>query len=287
MSWLLDPLAYPFMRSGLLEVALLAVMAGVVGPFVVHRNLTFFAHALAHTIFPALVLAAALRLNPALGAALGAAVTVALVFGLRRASAAVHDDSAVGITFIGLFALGVVLVGLLRVRTPDVAAAVTGNLLGIGPTELLASGALLLALLATVAVLFRPLVLGTFDPTAARALGLPVAARELVVRAMVAGTKIVGGGLVGVVLTGGGRVPPAAPARLWGGPLRRTMLVGAGVALLAGVIGLYVAYYVPIAPAAVLVLALGGCFGVSLLATRVLRPLLMAAPATAWTPTAT
>ncbi|MBI4492905.1 MAG: metal ABC transporter permease [Chloroflexi bacterium] len=262
---LVDPLAYPFMVNGLLETALLAVAAGLVGPFVVHRNLTFFAHALAHTVFPALVLAAVLRASPTLGAALGALVTVAAVFGLRRASPEVRDDSAVGITFIGLFALGVVLVGLLRVRSANVAAAVTGNLLGVGPAELATSALLVLALLAAFALLHRPLVLSTFDPLAARALGLPVALLDLVLLAMVAGTAIVGVGAVGVILPVAVLVTPAATAQFWGGPLGRTMLVAALAAGVAGVAGLYIAYYLPVAPAAVLVLALGACFAASAL----------------------
>jgi manganese/iron transport system permease protein len=234
-----------------------------VGPFVVHRNLTFFAHAITHTIFPALVLAAALQVNLMLGAAVGAAATVVLVFGLRRASPEVRDDSAVGITFIGLFALGVVLVGLLRVRSRDVGAAVTGNLLGVGPTELLTSGLLVLGLLVGITLLYRPLVLTTFDPLAARVLGLPVAAIDLVLLAMVAGTTIVSVSVVGVILTVAVLVTPAAAAHFWGGTLVWTMVAATVVMAVAGTVGLYVAYYAPIAPAAVIVLALAGCFVLS------------------------
>ncbi len=263
LGLLLDPLAYPFMANGLLEVLLLAGAAGLVGPFIVHRNLTFFAHALSHTVFPALVLAAVLRASPVLGAAVGAAITVALVFGLRRASPEVRDDSAVGITFIGLFALGVVLVGLLRVRSRDVAAAVTGNLLGVGATELVTSAVLLVGLLAVLALVGRPLVLSTFDPLAARAVGLPVAALDLLLLAMVAGTAIVGVDVVGVILTVAVLVTPAATAHFWHGPLGWTMAVAGFTSALAGVVGLYAAYYVPVAPAAVIVLALGLAFAFS------------------------
>src|ERR1700730_11652679 len=106
----LNPLRYPFMRTGLLEVLMLGVACGVIGPFVVQRQLTFFGHALSHTIFPALVLAAVLRVNPLLAASLGAALTVGLVFRLQHRRA-VGQDSAVGTIMVGLFALGVVLVG--------------------------------------------------------------------------------------------------------------------------------------------------------------------------------
>jgi manganese/iron transport system permease protein len=265
MGLLVEPLGYPFMRDGLLAVLLLGVAMAIVGPFVVHRNLTFFAHALAHTVFPALVLAAALRLTPTLGAAAGAALTVLLVLGLRRSSTEVRDDSAVGIVFIGLFALGVVLVGLLRVRARDVGAAVSGNVLGIGPSELLASAGLVVALVITLGLMHRPLILATFDPQAARALGLPLGFLDLVLLGMVAGTTVVSVNVVGVILTVAVLVTPAATASLWGATLGRTMVVAGGVAALAGAVGLYVAYYVPVAPAATIVLVLGGCYTVSAL----------------------
>src|SRR6266513_2166639 len=82
LALLTDPLQYPFVRYGLVEVLLLGLASGLVGVFVVHRQLTFFSHALAHTIFPAVVIAAALKIDLTVGAAVGAALTVALIAGL-------------------------------------------------------------------------------------------------------------------------------------------------------------------------------------------------------------
>src|SRR4030081_1125694 len=104
LDLVLGPLRYPFMRKGLLEVLLLAAACGVLGPFVVQRKLTFFGHALSHTIFPALVLAAVLHMSPLLAASVGATLTVGLVFRLQRRRD-VGQDSAVGTIMVGLFAL--------------------------------------------------------------------------------------------------------------------------------------------------------------------------------------
>lgn len=280
MTVLLDPLQYPFMQRGLAEVLLLAAASGLVGAFVVQRNLTFLAHALSHTIFPALVLATVLRIDLLLGALGGAVLTLGLVFGLRRRSD-VGDDSAVGIVFVGLFALGVVLVGLFRVRSRDVGAALVGNVLGVGPADLALSAGLVVGLAAAVGLLYRPLVLATFDPLAARALGLPVALLDLALTAMAAATVIVSVQVVGVILTVAVLVTPAATARLWAGRLPRIMLLAAGLGALSGALGLYVAYYVPIAPASIIVLVLSGLFGASaLLAPRGLLARRRSAPLT-------
>src|SRR5438046_4325819 len=115
----LDPLQYAFMRNGLLEVLLLSFACGLVGVFVVQRELTFFAHALSHTICPAVVVAAVLRLDLTLGALVGAALSIALIFRLQRQREVGHSG-AVGVVLIVLFAVGVVLVGLFRVKSADV-----------------------------------------------------------------------------------------------------------------------------------------------------------------------
>jgi ABC-type Mn2+/Zn2+ transport system permease subunit len=84
-----------------------------------------------------------------------------------------------------------------------------------------------------------------------------------VLLAMVAGTAVVSVDVAGVILTVAVLVTPAATASLWRTTLGRTMLLAGLVATLAGAVGLYAAYYVKVAPAAAIVLALGACFGLS------------------------
>jgi manganese/iron transport system permease protein len=265
---LVDPLGYAFMRNGLVAVVLLGAACGLVGVFVVHQRLTFFAHALSHTVFPALVIATALRADLTLGALVGTAATVALVLALR-AQRDVGEDSAVGIVFIGLLALGVVLIGLLRIRAQVVADVLVGNVLGISPLDLLLSASLVALIGLVVLALYRPLVLVAFDRASARAVGLPVLLLDLVLLALVAGTATVGVRVVGVVLTIAVLVAPAATARLWVRRVPSTMLLSALIAAGAGVVGLYLTYHVPIAPASVIVLLLTGTFvGSALLGSR-------------------
>src|SRR5439155_18146641 len=98
------------------------------------------------------------------GAAVGAAATVGLVLALR-AQRDVGEDSAVGIVFTGLLALGVVLMGLLRIRAQVVADVLVGNVLGISALDLAISAALVAAIGAVVLALYRPLMLVAFDRT--------------------------------------------------------------------------------------------------------------------------
>lgn len=259
---LIDPLQYAFMRYGLLEVVLLGAGSGLVGLFVAQRQLTFFAHALSHTIFPAMVLAAVLRVDLAIGALVGAALTVGLISGLQRRVDVGHS-SAVGIVLVALFALGVVLVGVFRVRSPDVGASLVGNVLGASPGDVLLSAGLVLGLAFTLRLLFWPLVFSSFDPGAARGAGLPVALLDVVLLVMVAATAIIGVRVVGVILTVAVLVVPAAAALRWTQRLRPAMFLAGLISAGSGVVGLYVAYYVPVNPAAIMVLTLSLVFAFS------------------------
>ena len=255
LGLIIDPLSHAFMRNGLLEILLLSVASGLMGPFVVHRNLTFFSHALTHTIFPMLVLALVLRFPPTLGAAAGVLLTIALVFGLQRQSD-VGKDSAVGIVFVGLFALGVILVGLFRIKNPDVNAALTGNLLGVGQSDLVSSGIFVAVIALVVFGLYRPFALVSFDPVSAQALGLPVQLLDMILLVLVGTTAVMGVSAIGVILLVAILVTPAASAGMWVRHIPHIMLLAGILSAIAGVVGLYIAYYVPITPAAIVVLGL-------------------------------
>jgi ABC-type Mn2+/Zn2+ transport system permease subunit len=257
------PLEYAFMRNGLLEVVLLGTCCGLVGPFVVHRKLTFFGHALSHTMLPALVMGSLLGISTLLAAAVGGLVTLALVHQLRGRQQ-VGEDSAVGVVFVGLFALGVVLVGWFRIKSADLGAAMVGNLLGIGPTDLVVSGVLLLMLATLMWLVYRPLVLVAFDQLAARAQGLPLGGIDLLMLGAIATTTVVGVKAVGVILTVAVLVTPAASARQWSSSLLHNMALAAVFTWVAGSLGLYGGYYVRIAPAALVVLVLSAIFCLSL-----------------------
>ena len=264
MSAVVEPLQFGFMRAGIAEVFLLAVACGLIGPFVVQRNLTFFGHALSHTVFPALVVGVVLGISPPLAAAVGATFSALLVFVLQR-SPSVSEDSAVGIVYAGLFAAGVVLVGWFHIKSPDVSAAVTGNLLAVSAIDLLVSAVLVLLLLTGTRLLFRGLVCVSFDRSSALALGLPVRALDAALLLATAGTAVVAVKAVGVILTVALLVTPAATARLWSNDLKQIMPISAGFVATAGVVGLYVAYYTRVSPAAIIVLVLGAFFGLSVL----------------------
>src|ERR687885_1928393 len=100
---MLAPFTYAFVQRGILEVALLALAAGLLGTWIVRRGLAFYAHAVATAAFPGLVLADGLGFAPPLGA-LAAALTFAALLGGFAARRREQYDSLTALVLVGALA---------------------------------------------------------------------------------------------------------------------------------------------------------------------------------------
>src|SRR5581483_8861417 len=132
------------------------------------------------------------------------------------------------IVFLGLFALGILLVGLFRVRAAGIGDALVGNILGVGGADLLTGAALVLLVTGGLWLTYPGQVLVALDRATAAARGLPVPLLDLVLLALVALTAVVAVQVVGVILTVAVLVTPASAARPWARRLPEMMaLAGA------------------------------------------------------------
>jgi len=135
---LVEPLQYPFIQRGLIEVLLMGAVCGAMGAFVVARGWGFIGDAIAHAVFPGVVIAYLGRFNFFIGALAFGALT-ALGVGAISRSDRLKEDTAIGILFAGMFALGVVLISSARSYTADLGAILFGNVLGVSDFDLVAT----------------------------------------------------------------------------------------------------------------------------------------------------
>lgn len=242
-----DAFDAPFMQRALLESLLLAVLAGVLGSWIVLRRLAFFTHGVGTAAFPGLVLAGPAGVAPQLTALAAAVVYAGGVEGLRR-TRRVATDAATGLVLVGALALGVVLASDVYETGAGVDRLLFGSLIGLSDRDLwltagVAAGAVLLE-----GVLRRSWLAQGFDPVTARALGVRPAVSEALLLLAVAAAAVVALDAVGALLVTAVLVIPAATVRLV------TASVGAlqaGTALLAaveGVAGLWLAYELNVGP---------------------------------------
>jgi manganese/iron transport system permease protein len=265
---LLDPLGYDFFLRALVASAVVGVVCAVIGSYMVLRGLAFMGDALSHSAFPGIVVAYLLQGPFYLGAAVAAVVT-ALAIGWIGRHGGLRTDTTIGVLFAGMFALGIFLFSLIPNYVGDLFGFLFGEILGIGTGDLIALVVLAAIVLAVVAILWKELLYTTFDPLGAAASGLPVAALDYLLLALIAITIVVSLQAVGIILVVAMLVTPAATAQLLTRSFGRLIGVAVAIGLVAPIIGLYLSYWANAASGATIVLVETGVF-LAALAARLL-----------------
>jgi manganese/iron transport system permease protein len=261
---LVAPLGEAFFVRALVALALVGVVCAVVGTYVVLRGVAFIGDAIAHAGFPGVVVAYLLSVPFYLGAAV-AAVTTALAIGFVSRRAGLRQDTTIGVLFAGTFALGVFLFSSIDGYVADLFTFLFGNVLAIGPEDLVALLVLGGGVIVTVAVLWKELLYATFDPLGAAASGIRVEWLEYLFLALVALTIVVSLQAVGIILVVAMLVTPPATAQLLAVRFTRVMLLAAVIGIASAVVGLYLSYWLDVASGATIVLVQTAAFGLALL----------------------
>jgi len=237
-----EPFDYEFMRRALAEVIIVGVICGLVGCFVVLRGMAFIGDALAHAVFPGVVLSYMAGRSILIGAfvfGIFTAVGVGFVSRTRRVS----EDSAIGVIFAAFFALGVVLISRQSGFQRDLDSLLFGNVLAVSRSDVLVTLAIGAGILLILFALLKELTLVAFDPTMARTAGYPVFALDLLLLLLVAATIVASLQAVGNILILALLVTPPAAARLLTDHLGRMMALSIAIGILSGVVGLLVSYH--------------------------------------------
>jgi manganese/iron transport system permease protein len=260
----LHPLAYDFFLRALLASAVVGVVCAVVGSYMVLRGLAFMGDALSHSAFPGVVIAYLIQVPFYLGAA-AAAVVTALAIGWVTRRGNLRSDTAIGVLFAGMFALGIFLFSLIPNYVGDLFGFLFGQVLGIGNGDLIALVGLAALVLLVVAILWKELLYATFDPLGAAASGLPVGALDYLLLALIAITIVVSLQAVGIILVVAMLVTPAATAQLLTRRFGRLLALATVVGLIGPIVGLYLSYWFNASTGATIVLVETGIFGLALL----------------------
>jgi manganese/iron transport system permease protein len=259
LDLVLQPLGYPFMIRGLLASVMVGTLCAVVGTYVVLRGMAFFGDALAHAILPGVAVAYLLGANLLLGAlAMGLVTAVGIGYVSRRGQ--VKEDTAIGVFFAASLAAGVAILSTVQSFAVDLTHILFGDVLGVSTTDLWLTAGLGLAVLLTVFLLYKELLVISFDPVLAATLRLPLTGLHYLLLLLIALTVVVSLQTVGVALMVAMLVTPAATAYLLTRRLWHMMIVGAVVGAVSSVAGLYLSFYVNVASGAAVVLVATGLF---------------------------
>ena len=257
IEWLLAPLHYQFMIRGLLAAITVGIVCGVLGTYVVLRSMAFFGDALAHAILPGVAVAYLVG-GGAQGSlfigALAAGIATALGIGAISKSGQVREDTAIGVLFAAMFALGVALISTVRNFSVDLTHFMFGNVLGVSPADLRLTAIFGGLVVLLVFAFYKEFLVISFDPVLASILRLPAQFFRYLLLVMLAVTIVIALQTVGVGLMVAMLITPAAAASLLTRRLPVMMMAAASIGALSGVIGLYLSYYVSVASGAAIVL---------------------------------
>ncbi len=259
---MLEPLSEPFMQRALAEVVLLGLAGGALGCWIVFYGFSYAAESLAHSIFPGLVLAAIAGAPLLLGAA-PAIVLAAAAIALVSRIAGVGRDAAVAVVVTTMFGLGALL-ALAPSSPPGIESLLFGDVFGVTDGDLAAAAALVVLVAVALRLLHGRLLIAGFDRGTARSLGVPPALADAALLILLGAAIVVAVQGLGNLLVVAVFVGPAAAARRLSERMLPMMLLAAGLAVLAGVGGLYLSYYAGTAGGASVALAIVAIYLLSL-----------------------
>ena len=258
MSWLLEPFHYEFMQRAFLVCVLIGFTNGFLGAFIVIRRLALMADALSHSLLPGLALAAIfIGLSPVglLFGGLVAALFVTVGGQMITRSSRIKDETAIASLYVIAFALGVILIRYAKVKV-NLDSFLFGNILGVANSDIWTSLIICAITMTTLIALQRPLLLTLFEASVARTQGIRVnliltVLMLLIVLAMLSSLQA-----IGVLLSLGLLILPAATMYLLSDSYQAMSWGGAALGVVGAVLGLLISFWanIPSGPAIVLVL---------------------------------
>lgn len=260
-----EPLAYAFIQRGLLALILVGGISAVIGCFVVVRGMAFFGDALAHTILPGVALSYTasggnVGSNLFIGG-LGAGIISALIIAFLTRNERLKEDTAVGLVFVSMFALGIAIISTNEGGySVDLTHILFGSINGISNQDLIFMSILGAVVLLTIALLYKEFIIISFDLSLAHTLKLPVETLRITLLILIAVTIVASLQAVGIALMLALLITPAATARLFVKRLHIMIVVAVIIGIGSGIIGFYISYYLNVPSGASIVLTMSAIF---------------------------
>jgi ABC-type Mn2+/Zn2+ transport system permease subunit len=253
MSYLTEPFQYDFFFRALVVAVLIGALAGMVGPFVLVRKMSYIGQGMSQSILGGVAIGVTLGLDMYLGAAVAAAAAAALIFYLR--SQGLPVDAAIGIVASSLFAVGVAVISSSRDRRLNSTNLLFGNILGVGTEDILLVIAVFIAASAILFFNYKALLATTHNYAVAAAHGVRAKQMEMVFSLLLAMIVVTALQVLGVLLVAATLIIPAATASMAFRSFGQITVASMVLGVLYAVIGLFVSFHRNVAsgPAIVLI----------------------------------
>jgi manganese/iron transport system permease protein len=253
VDWLIEPFALGFQQRALVGGLVAALMCSVVGVWLVLRGMSFFGDAFVHGVIPGIAAAVLFDFSPYLGAAVAAAAMVGGMQLIYRTTT-LKEDTSIGLLFVGMMALGVVIISRAESYTGSLTAILFGDALGVTWADIRLQMIMAVVVILFAVLLYRPLMALSFSPVKAKSLGMHPKLTHGLLLVLIATAVIGSFQAVGTMLVFGLLVGPPATAALVSRTVPVMFAVSTGIAAVSVVVGLGLSYHLGTAGSATMAL---------------------------------
>ncbi|MBN3523622.1 metal ABC transporter permease [Paenibacillus apiarius] len=243
---------YGFLQKALVTSIMVGVICGVIGCFIILRGMALMGDAISHAVLPGVALSYLFGVNYFFGAVLTGVLT-AIGIGYISQNSKIKNDSSIGIMFTSAFALGIILITILKSST-DLYDILFGNVLAVRPSDMWMTFGIGALVLIAVVVFYKELLVSSFDPTMSQSYGLPNKLIHYFLMTLLTMVTVASLQTVGIVLVVAMLITPASTAYLLTDRLWKMLFIAAGCGALSAVLGLYISFRFNLASGATIVL---------------------------------
>jgi manganese transport system permease protein len=243
---------YEFLQKALFTSVMVGIICGIVGCFIILRGMALMGDAISHAVLPGVAISYMLGISFFFGAVITGVLT-AIGIGYVSQNSRIKHDMAIGIMFTSMFAVGIVIITLMK-SSADLYHILFGNVLAVRMSDMWMTLGIGVLVIGLVVLFYKELLVSTFDPTMAQSYGLPnkwIHYALMVVLTMVTVASLQ---TVGIVLVVAMLITPAATAYLLTNRLSVMIYLAALFGVIASVFGLYFSFTYNLASGATIVL---------------------------------
>lgn len=250
-----------YMQNALVTAIVIGIVSGAVGCFIILRGMSLMGDAISHAVLPGVALSFILGINFFVGAIVfGLFASIIITF--IRGNSIIKGDTAIGITFSSFLALGVILIGLARSST-DLFHILFGNILAVQDSDKWITIWVSVAVLIVIILFFKELLITSFDPQMAKAMGMKVNFYHYLLMILLTLVSVTAMQSVGTILIVAMLITPAATAYLYVNSLKSMILLSSTLGAVTSVLGLFLGTSFNVAAGSSIVLTSAVIFAIS------------------------
>ena len=250
-----------YMQNALVTAIVIGIVSGAVGCFIILRRMSLMGDAISHAVLPGVALSFILGINFFVGASVFG-LFASMIITFIRGNSIIKGDTAIGITFSSFLALGVILIGLARSST-DLFHILFGNILAVQDSDKWITIWVSLAVLIVIILFFKELLITSFDPQMAKAMGMKVNFYHYLLMILLTLVSVTAMQSVGTILIVAMLITPAATAYLYVNSLKSMILLSSTLGAVTSVLGLFLGTSFNVAAGSSIVLTSAVIFAIS------------------------